>query len=100
LRRLEPSTFEYFCKNQSYIFTPVDFLNSRVNLKFKSIKKPFQIDADLCIGIIRGKSKASGLNLEKIKRSAERFNFAERNFWVVNLAEKEVCKPVLGCGGG
>ena len=41
-----------------------------VHLKFKSIEKLFQVDADLCIGIIKGKSNKSGgldVNIERFQ---------------------------------
>jgi hypothetical protein len=65
--------------------------DSGVNLKFKSIEKLFQIDADLCIGIVRGKSEKLGFCLEKIVKLVEEFNFLGGNFWVISLAEKETC---------
>ncbi len=65
--------------------------DSGVNLKFKSIEKLFQIDADLCIGIVRGKSEKLGFCLKKIVNLVEEFDFPGENFWVISLAEKEIC---------
>jgi len=66
-----------------------------VRLKFKSIEKLFQVDADLCIGIIKGKSNRSGsldVNIERFEQLTEEFGNLNKNVWLIVLSEKIVCK--------
>jgi len=66
-----------------------------VRLKFKSIEKLFQVDADLCIGIIKGKSNRSGsldVNIERFEQLTEEFGGVKNNVWLIVLSEKIVCK--------
>ena len=66
-----------------------------VRLKFKSIEKLFQVDADLCIGIIKGKSNRSGsldVNIERFEQLTEEFGNLKKNVWLIVLSEKIVCK--------
>ena len=66
-----------------------------VRLKFKSIEKLFQIDADLCIGIIKGKSNTSGSldkSIERFERLKEELGFPKKNIWLIVLSEKIVHK--------
>ena len=66
-----------------------------VRLKFKSIEKLFQVDADLCIGIIKGKSNRSGsldVNIERFEQLTEEFGNLKNNVWLIVLSEKIVCK--------
>ncbi len=64
-----------------------------VRLKFKSIEKLFQADADLCIGIIKGKSNRSGsldVNIERFEQLTEEFGNLKKNVWLIVLSEKIV----------
>ncbi len=66
-----------------------------VHLKFKSIEKLFQVDADLCIGIIKGKSNKSGsldANIERLEQLTEEFRGFKNNVWLIVLSEKIVHK--------
>ncbi len=66
-----------------------------VHLKFKSIEKLFQVDADLCIGIIKGKSNKRGsldANIERFEQLTEEFRGFKNNVWLIVLSEKIVCK--------
>ena len=66
-----------------------------VRLKFKSIEKLFQVDADLCIGIIKCKSNRSGsldVNIERFEQLIEEFGNLKKNVWLIVLSEKIVCK--------
>ncbi len=66
-----------------------------VRLKFKSIEKLFQVDADLCIGIIKGKLNKSGsldVNIERFGQLTEEFGNLKKNVWLIVLSEKIVCK--------
>ncbi len=64
-----------------------------VHLKFKSIEKLFQADADLRIGIIKGKSNRSGsldVNIERFEQLTEEFGNLKKNVWLIVLSEKIV----------
>ena len=64
-----------------------------VRLKFKSIEKLFQVDADLRIGIIRGKLNKSGsldMNIERFEQLTEEFGNLKKNVWLIVLSEKIV----------
>ncbi|MGD2093924.1 MAG: hypothetical protein PVH77_02845 [Phycisphaerales bacterium] len=66
-----------------------------VRLKFKSIEKLFQVDADLCIGIVRGGSKGNGsldVNIERFEKLTEEFGNLRKNVWLIVLSEKIVQK--------
>ena len=66
-----------------------------VHLKFKSIEKLFQVDADLCIGIIKSKSNKSGsldANIERFEQLTEEFGGFKNNVWLIVLSEKIVHK--------
>ncbi|MCJ7729873.1 MAG: hypothetical protein MUO27_08375 [Sedimentisphaerales bacterium] len=64
----------------------IEFDNG-AHLKFKSIEKLFQVDADLRIGIIRGKSNILGANIERIEQVKEEFGFLKKDFWLIILSE-------------
>ena len=66
-----------------------------VRLKFKSIEKLFQVDADLRIGIIKGKSNRSGsldVNIERFEQLTKEFGGFKNKVWLIVLSEKIVCK--------
>ncbi len=66
-----------------------------VRLKFKSIEKLFQVDADLRIGIIRGKLNKSGsidMNIEIFEKLTKEFGGFKNKIWLIVLSEKIVCK--------
>ena len=66
-----------------------------VRLKFKSIEKLFQVDADLRIGIIKGKSNRSGsldVNIERFEQLTKEFGDFKNKIWLIVLSEKIVCK--------
>lgn len=66
-----------------------------VHLKFKSIEKLFQVDADLCIAIIKGKSNKSGsldANIERFEQLTEELGGVKKNVWLIVLSEKTVHK--------
>ena len=66
-----------------------------VRLKFKSIEKLFQVDADLRIGIIKGKSNRSGsldVNIERFEQLTKEFGGFKNKIWLIVLSEKIVCK--------
>jgi len=78
-----------------YLEYPIHFKSTGVRLKFKSIEKLFQVDADLCIGIIKGKSNRSGsldVNIERFEQLTEEFGNLNKNVWLIVLSEKIVCK--------
>jgi len=60
--------------------------DSGVHLKFKSIEKLFQVDADVCIGVVRGKSNALEGNIKRIEQLKQEFGFLKRNFWSIVLS--------------
>jgi hypothetical protein len=59
-----------------------------VHLKFKSIEKLFQVDADICIGIIRGRSNTLGANIERIEQVRGEFGFLKKDFWLIILSDR------------
>ena len=64
-----------------------------VRLKFKSIEKLFQIDADLCIAIVRGGSKGHDsleVNIERSEKLIKEFGNIKKNVWLIVLSEKIV----------
>jgi hypothetical protein len=72
-------------KNERTIAIEFD---SGVHLKFKSIEKLFQTDADVCIGIVRGKENALEENIERIKKITKESGFSTQDFWLIILTEK------------
>jgi len=62
--------------------------DSGVHLKFKSIEKLYQVDADMCIGVIRGKANVLEENIERIKGVTKDFGFLEKDFWLIVLTER------------
>ena len=62
--------------------------DSGVHLKFKSIEKLFQVDADVCIGVVRGKASALEGNIKRIEEITKESGFFKKNFWLIVLTEK------------
>ena len=62
-----------------------------VHLKFKSIEKLFQADADICIGIIKGRLNTLGslnANVDRIEQVKGELEAFKKNFRLIILAEK------------
>lgn len=59
-----------------------------VHLKFKSIEKLFQVDADLCIAIISGKSNTLAANMQRIEQVKEELGPLKKDFWFIILSER------------
>lgn len=59
-----------------------------IHLKFKSIEKLFQVDVDLRIGIIRGKSNTLAANIERIEQVKEELGLLRKDFWFIILSER------------
>ena len=62
-----------------------------VHLKFKSIEKLFQVDADMCIGIIKGRLNNLGslnANVNRIEQVKGELGVIKKNFRLIILAEK------------
>ena len=62
-----------------------------VHLKFKSIEKLFQVDADMCIGIIKGRFNSLGslnANVDRIEQVKRELGAFKKNFRLIILAEK------------
>jgi len=68
----------------------IEFDNG-VNLKFKSVEKLFQIDADLRIGIVRGKSETIDFGIDRIRKLLRKFDFPSKSLRVISLTEKKIC---------
>jgi hypothetical protein len=60
------------------------------NLKFKGIEKLFQANADLCIGIVRGKCDTVVLNanVDRIEQVRRELGIFKKNIRLIVLAEK------------
>ncbi len=68
-----------------------------VHLKFKSIEKLFQVDADLCIGIVRGNANALEDNIARIEAVKKECGLSKKNLWLVVLCDRiarNVCSMV------
>ena len=72
-------------KNEQKI--AIEFDNG-VHLKFKSFEKLFQTDADVCIGLVRGKEKSLEENIERIETITKELGFSKEDFWLIVLTEK------------
>jgi hypothetical protein len=62
-----------------------------IHLKFKSIEKLFQVDADMCIGIIKGRLNSLGslnANVDRIEKVKKELGIVKKKFWLIILAEK------------
>lgn len=62
-----------------------------VHLKFKSIEKLFQVDADVCFGIIKGRSNTLGSlnsNIDRIEQVKGELGAFKKNFLLIILDEK------------
>ena len=62
-----------------------------IHLKFKSIEKLFQADADMCIGIIKGRFNSLGSlnsNVDRIEQAKKELEAFKKNFRLIILAEK------------
>ena len=62
-----------------------------VHLKFKSIEKLFQVDADMCIGIIKGRLNNLGslnANVDRIEQVKGEIGDFKKNFRLIILAEQ------------
>ncbi len=69
----------------------VEFDNS-VFLKFKSIEKLLQVDANVCIGVVRGKANTLEGSIKRIEQVKEEYVFLEKNFWLIILTERSAYK--------
>ncbi len=58
-----------------------------VHLKFKSIEKLFQVDADLCIGIVRGNANAFEDNIKRIEAVKKESGLLKKNLWLLVLCD-------------
>ena len=61
------------------------------HLKFKSIEKLFQVDADICIGIVKGRLNTLGslnANVDRIEQVKGELGGFRKNFLLIILAEK------------
>ena len=65
----------------------VEFDNS-VFLKFKSIEKLLQVEANLCIGLVRGKANTSEGSIKRIEQVKKEYAFLQKNFWLIIMKEK------------
>ena len=68
----------------------IEFDNG-IHLKFKSIEKLFQVDADRCIGIIKGRLNTLGslnANVDRIEKVKRELGAFKKNFGLIILAEK------------
>ena len=68
--------------------------DSGVHLKFKSIEKLFQVDADVCFGVVKGKANSLEGNIERVEEITKEFGFLEKEFWLIVLTEKIAHKIV------
>ena len=62
-----------------------------VHLKFKSIEKLFQVDADMCIGIIKGRLNNLGsinANIDRIEQVKGELGAFKKKFRLIILGEK------------
>ena len=64
----------------------VEFDNG-VHVKFKSVEKLFQVDADVCIGIVRGKTNGLNGNVERIEEVKKECG-DKNNLWLIVLSER------------
>ena len=62
--------------------------DSGVHLKFKSIEKLFQVDSDVCIGVVNGKANALDGNIKRIEKITKESGFLKTNFWLIVLRER------------
>jgi hypothetical protein len=68
-----------------------------IHLKFKSIEKLFQVDADMCIGIIKGRLDTFvSLNaiVERIEQVKVELGVVKKNFRIIILAEQVAWPPI------
>lgn len=65
----------------------VEFDNS-VFLRFKSIEKLLQVDANVCIGVVRGKASTLEGSIKRIEQVKEEYVFLEKKFWLIILTER------------
>ena len=65
----------------------VEFDNS-VFLKFKSIEKLLQVDANVCIGVVRGKANTLDGSIKRIEQVKGEYAFLEKNFWLIIMMDK------------
>ncbi len=68
-------------------------LDSGEHLKFKSIEKLLQSNANICIGIIYGNKNKKQLVNENVKRILSRMHFlnnTEKEFWIFMISERIV----------
>ena len=63
----------------------VEFDNG-VHVKFKSVEKLFQVDADVCIGIVMGKTNGFNGNVERIEEVKKDCG-DKNNLWLIVLSE-------------
>ena len=66
-------------------------LDTGIHLKFKSIEKLLQVNADLCIGIIKGRLNSLGSlnsNVDRIEQVKRELGIFKKNFHLIILAEK------------
>jgi hypothetical protein len=74
-----------------------------VRLKFKSIEKLFQVDADLRIGIIRGKLNKSGnldMNIERFEKLTKEFRgFKNKSLGVLRVNNHQLKLVALPYSG-
>jgi len=79
-------------KNKSRIAIEFD---SEIHLKFKSIEKLLQSNADTCLGIVRGSLNEPGLICSNTKRILEvrnEFRVDKKIFWLIIISEQSVYK--------
>ncbi|MHC4620553.1 MAG: hypothetical protein ACYTEQ_22630 [Planctomycetota bacterium] len=67
-------------------------LDTGVHLKFKSIEKLLQADADVCIGIVRGGPNAFEGSVERIEEVREEIGALKKKLWLIVLSERTAHK--------
>ncbi len=61
-------------------------------MKYKSIEKLFQVDADLCIGIVRGNANALEGNIKRIEAVTKECGLLKKNLWLLVLCDRIIRK--------
>ena len=63
-----------------------------VHVKFKSVEKLLEVDAEMCIAIVKGGANALESNVNRIKEVRKDLGCSKNNLWLMVLSEGKACK--------
>jgi hypothetical protein len=63
-----------------------------IRVKFKSVEKLLEVDAEMCIAIVKGGANALESNVNRIEEIRKELGCSKNNLWLMVLSEGKACK--------